>query len=144
MTRSDFIGSEFEWYAVDQDGFLAIFFSAGWGPVPDVVFDSFAAQKLIETWIGLSQISYPDANFQATSRRLFELGVFAYDWLDSFGPYRRFVNPEKPVALTDLHFSHQSIAFIHLPNVRFKDRIELIGSDIPSFTDVEDRLGTSS
>lgn len=50
--RSDFQGLEFDWFAVDSDGFVALMSSAGHGPIPDAVFERFDGQRHIEEFLG--------------------------------------------------------------------------------------------
>lgn len=102
MKRSDFAGLEFDWFARDADGFVALLSSAGWGPVPDAVFEHYEAQMSIERALcnlcGISELADIPRGFQALLHR----GLFAYDWHKTYGPYRRFGVPTTPTLATDL------------------------------------------
>ena len=41
------MGTEFDWFAADSDGFVALMSSAGYGSIPDCVFEHFAQQQQI-------------------------------------------------------------------------------------------------
>src|SRR5262245_38778142 len=45
--RSDYLGMELDWFAVDSVGSVALMSSAGHGSIPDFVFDHFDAQQTI-------------------------------------------------------------------------------------------------
>jgi hypothetical protein len=142
MTRSDLIGSEFDWYAIDRDGFIAVFCSAGWGPVPEVVFDHLEGQKSIGSEIKISNVPVPDIEFKATSSLLSEKGIFGYNWLNTFGPYRSFSQPTQPKTFFELRLGKEAeSALVKLPGVQFSGCLELQGKELPAFTDVNGRRG---
>lgn len=140
MTRSDFVGLEWDWFAADALGYVAIFSSAGWGPVPDVIFATMDAQKEIaerlSTLCGVANISdlvFTDPNLLATR------GIFAYDWHETFGPYRRIVFPLRPIAPEVLRSLPEPASLMQLPHLSFGRAAMIQESDIPSFTDVDTR-----
>jgi hypothetical protein len=140
MQRADFIGLEFDWFAVDSDGFLALFASAGWGPVPDAVFGCYENQRLIEARMYSLCGGAAHAPIQFNFEDLIPKGVFAYDWHQTYGPYRRVDLPLAPRTASDLGLSQSlKAALIPLSNLKFSNSPELKRKDIPSFTEVENR-----
>lgn len=103
-TRADFIGAEFDWFATDAAGCVALMSSAGYGPIPDCVFQKFEQQRQIEAW--LSQlIGFSTAgDLQRSKRALSKLGVYSYDWKHWKGPYRRLSFPLRPRRMAALEF----------------------------------------
>lgn len=103
----EFSGLEFDWLACDQDGFVATFSSAGFGPVPDAaiqIADSLREMldriKALPTTGGSTSISgrtEPD-DWIATAQR----GMFAFDWAHMRDRYQLEGLPSRPVHLTDI------------------------------------------
>jgi hypothetical protein len=100
--RSDFMGTELDWFAIDSDGFVAVMSSAGYGPIPDCVFERFDQQRRIEQFLtGLvGQQLMKDWDRMLLS--LSASGVFVYDWEHWEGPYRRQGAPSVPERIDDL------------------------------------------
>ncbi len=142
MPRSDYIGLEFDWYARDSDGFLAVFSSAGWGPIPDAVFEKFAEQNLLQKRLyTLCGKASPQNLISDDLVTLTACGLFAFDWKDTYGPYERIAIPERPVSVHDLDLDAGAASeLILIPNIHFRTFSSLSSSDIPSFTDAENRL----
>jgi hypothetical protein len=123
--RADFLGLEFDWFAIDSDGFIALISSAGYGPIPDLVFERFDEQRCIETYlsslIGLGLSS----DLLRVARTLSTAGVFSYDWEHWDGPYRRLGVPTRPIRFDKLGFSPElRIGFVELQD-HFSTAIEL-------------------
>ena len=103
----EFSGLEFDWLACDQDGFVATFSSAGFGPVPDAaiqIADSLrgvlARIKALPANAASTSISGrtdPD-DWIATARR----GLFAFDWAHTRDRYQLEALPSSPVHLNDI------------------------------------------
>jgi hypothetical protein len=103
----EFSGLEFDWLACDQDGFVATFSSAGFGPVPDAaiqIVDSLDEAldriKALPTTGGSTSISGrtdPD-DWIARARR----GLFAFDWAHMRDRYQLEALPGRPVRLDDI------------------------------------------
>jgi hypothetical protein len=88
----DRAGEEFDWFAADESGQVAIFATGGSGPVPaqvltDAVFhDELGDQIEVSGW-GTDEVwtSYARA------------GLFAYDWDERHHCYSRVAAPAQPV-----------------------------------------------
>ena len=102
-----FSGLEFDWLACDQDGFVATFSSAGFGPVPDAaiqiadslreMLDRIKALPATGDSTTISGRTDPD-DWIATARR----GLFAFDWDHMRERYRIEGLPSRPVHLNDI------------------------------------------
>ena len=100
--RSDFQGLEFDWFATDADGFVAFISSAGYGPIPDRVFEQFDEQRRIEEFLhNLIGVCMSD-DLCRVEQLLSAAGVFAYDWRRSEGRYRRSNMPIRPKSFDEL------------------------------------------
>jgi hypothetical protein len=95
-TRSDFYGTEFDWFATDSAGFVAWMMSGGYGPIPDAVFQQLDEQRALEEHLTkLSGYSTRDP-WRRMIWSLSVAGLFLYDWKYSTGPYRRVGFPLLP------------------------------------------------
>jgi hypothetical protein len=106
-------GTEFDWFAVDEIGDVAVFATGGIGPVPAQVrtdperHDALAELIDVSAW-GTSAVweSYSKA------------GLFAYDWNDPLGCYSRVAQPDRGVT-TD---TRSKLAALLLPRVELSFR----------------------
>ncbi len=85
-------GTEFDWFAVDKSGEVAVFASAGVGPVPSQGraaaedHDAIGEQIVVTGW-GTKTV------WESYAR----VGLFAYDWDDQRHCYSRVAQPDQPV-----------------------------------------------
>ncbi len=91
-------GGEFDWFAVDSDGYLAAFATAGYGPVPDSFFDLGLDSylKLVELVDDKLKGTLPihSGGFLPYSER----GLYAYDFRASeSGQYEIAEIPKTPL-----------------------------------------------
>jgi hypothetical protein len=95
MSTDDLVGIDYEWLAIDGDGHVGVFTSAGAGPIPrwfaddrawcDAVLDVVASLPARGTF----RLEVPDASTTPGLRdwkRWAEVGLFAYDWADIHRP----------------------------------------------------------
>lgn len=94
MERSDNVGMEFDWFAVDQDGNFALFATAGAGPVPEQVFDALDCHGDI-----LDDIPVVGWGTKHVWDSYARVGLFAYDWRDALGAYVRVAAPTQRLDL---------------------------------------------
>ncbi len=117
--KQELNGIDATWLAIDLAGNVAVFTTAGAGPVPASaivnVADSDSAIELLEEasdFTLLEKYARPDDFINYAKR-----GLFAYDWSDvhkplaqSTGCYRLVAKPTRPVSLTRLPLSFQALA----------------------------------
>ena len=106
VERRAFFGLEFDFLAVDDDDHVAVFSSAGYGPLPVAVLDEpEREQEAVEATELLPVVSRVSAADIGSGFELpfAERGLFAYDWEDTYGPYRRVATPETPALLGSMN-----------------------------------------
>jgi hypothetical protein len=81
-------GVEFDWFAIDQDGFIALFATAGSGPVPASVLASTSAYEAIG-----GSISVSGFGSSAVWQSYAQAGLYAYDWSGAQASYVRVAEP---------------------------------------------------
>ena len=105
----DIRGTEFDWFATDQDGHVALFATAGQGPVPGGVFEALDAHDTISESIPISGLGSV-----AVWRSYAEAGLYAFDWSESLGSYIRVA---EPVAGVDFKQAQAVAAIPGLPRL---------------------------
>lgn len=124
MKRSDMAGREFDWFGLDPNEHIAVFSTAGWGSVPDLVFLNLEVQKVAEALLG-DLVGYNlRSDWNEMLKSLSEGGVFFYDWEQSVGPYVRLVKPKRPISVRSLGISLPAIDGL----VRF-EKLSFAGSE---------------
>lgn len=123
--RSDFMGTEFDWFAADSGGFVALMSSAGYGPIPDRVFERFEQQQQIEEFFA-HLVGEPLMNdWTRMILSLSACGVFAYDWKHWDGPYQRQGMPSVPQRIDQLGFPPELQEALAIVPERFSTSAEL-------------------
>ena len=100
---NDVTGMEFDWLGVDREGFIALFSSAGFGPVPKAALDE--EQFLTNITGRVSKLPFLGACRSIGSHGVCtdwvsaaQRGLFAYDWVQGSGTYYRLVAiPSVPI-----------------------------------------------
>jgi hypothetical protein len=103
VDRKQLLGREFDFAFGDEDGHVALFSTAGYGPVPKAALMAKGVEALPEPeqvmLANLSEIGSVQsegrgpgqcAEWPALGRR----GVYVYDWRPHSGPYERIIVPE--------------------------------------------------
>jgi hypothetical protein len=85
--------TEFDWFAIDLDGRVALFATAGSGTSPESVRTSVEKHDAIGAALEATGWGTP-AVWQSYSR----VGLFAYDWSDPQGCYVRVAEPIVPLS----------------------------------------------
>ena len=120
MKRSEFLGLEFDWFATDTVGAVALMSSAGYGSIPDFVFEHFDSQQAVaQRFAALSGLP-EGSDLIRVAQALAILGIFTYDWQHWDGPYRRIALPARPANVSALGLEPQLLAaLVHLPDLQF-------------------------
>jgi hypothetical protein len=119
ITKADLKGLDCAWLATDDFGHVAVFTTAGEGPIPnsaltsvDSVEDLIAAISETTQYELLAELPRPDDFITFASR-----GFFAYDWFDihrtsikSTNCYDLLAKPLHPITLSELPVSFQNLA----------------------------------
>lgn len=128
------LGIEFDWLGVDRHGHVAVFTTAGYGPVPvgvnrhhadvDAALDQVRELPATGSARDLVRPDPPGGDYSdwdAYSAK----GFYAYDWQVWAGPYQRLSSPTVPVSLSELpaglravaHFAELPLSFAHEPEI---------------------------
>ncbi|WP_454831318.1 hypothetical protein [Pseudoxanthomonas wuyuanensis] len=103
----DIQGVEFDWFAIDRDGQVALFATAGHGPVPASVLDASDTHDAIGEAIAVSSLG-SIAVWQSYARA----GLYAFDWSEPQGSYVRVAEPS---AGAEFKQTHTVVAIPGLP-----------------------------
>lgn len=79
---NEICGREFDWFAIDKEGEIAIFSTAGEGGVPEVVVENFKVHDEISEMIEL-----PNWGSSEVWDDFSRLGLIVFDWDLPGGPY---------------------------------------------------------
>lgn len=105
MPQADLVlgGREFDWYACDLSGELALFSTAGSGSIPEFVFSSSVEYPLLDAFFSLDRGALrlvidrwgtPEALADIADR-----GFHVFDWDGEC--YRKIASPRRPQLLCD-------------------------------------------
>src|SRR5687767_7294422 len=102
-------GFEHAWLAVDVDGHVALFTTAGGGYVPpESLADADGYEAAIDEILAIAPFTRAlrepsiGAGLESTWRRMAERGCFAFDSDVLGGPYRLVAVPSEPVRVGEL------------------------------------------
>jgi hypothetical protein len=84
---------EFDWFAIDSEGNVALFASAGEGFIPEPVAINFPKHDSVA-----DSLSSPNTGSAAVWSDYANQGLFVFDWVLPGGPYERRVVPSAPIA----------------------------------------------
>lgn len=82
------LNQEFDWFATDAQGAIALFATAGHGFVPPAVVEFHVMHETVA-----GGIEYPSWGTGAIWDDAAQLGLFVFDWADPSGPYQRVATP---------------------------------------------------
>ncbi|WP_053982279.1 hypothetical protein [Marinagarivorans algicola] len=86
-------GREFDWYAIDSEGNLGLFSTAGEGFVPDYVINNVGLHDAISDSIDSSNWGNPEVFFDYC-----KLGFYVFDWDLPSGPYKKKCEPSNSIS----------------------------------------------
>jgi hypothetical protein len=138
--------SDFEWYAVDRKGQLAFLTSAGFGPVPLLVFRSQEVYyraagyfRSLPSRCGYTLFASGPYDWSCWIK-VAEQGLYSYDWNAPAGqyvpgyPYKIMTSPKEPLTVSGLPADVQSWISPIRFNVEFDTAMKL--SPELAFTEV--------
>jgi hypothetical protein len=115
-------GIEFDWFASDRDGHLALFATAGLGSFPASVNSSIEVHSNLADSIEVSNLGTTDV-WQSYSK----VGLFVYDWSEMQGCYVQVAIPAASVS-TELSTAILSITDLPKFDLSFAETKTLIQS----------------
>jgi hypothetical protein len=126
-------GFDIDWYAVDENGHVAVLTSNGQGPIPALVLeDQEVYDRVWDAFAALPRTGSASVAARAvTSHHVFheiaEKGLFPYDWVDpqrSSTAYELQATPSRPLPLAELALPaavKEWVQRFRLRGVRFQD-----------------------
>ncbi len=126
-------GIEFDWLGVDREGHVAVFTTAGYGPVPadvnqhladvDAAFDRVKELPVTGSADNIMQRSADGdySDWYTYSAK----GFYAYDWQVWDGPYQRLSTPTVPISISQLPAALLAIAHFAEFRMSFADEPEI-------------------
>lgn len=138
MTADDVKGWEYDWLAVDGDGHVACFSTAGGSHAPAGLLEHPAEHEAaIDALLAASptttatQAPVLPSSLTNPWKALAERGLFGFDGDVFGGPYRRVATPDRPARLADLPAAAIVAASrMQLPALRFLTCGDLQGEDL--------------
>jgi len=126
--RDQFEGREFDWFAIDANGNLGHFSTAGFGPVPTGILERFAeAEALPEEFLRLPITGEADGHLSGNISEWLEMarrGLYSFDWSHS-GQYRRAATPHVAAHISAVPARLAATSTLaKFPNVRFSELVE--------------------
>jgi hypothetical protein len=126
-------GIEFDWLGVDRQGYVAVFTTAGYGPVPVDVNQHLAEVDAALDRVGQLPVIGSAGNVVRRSadgdysgwHACSAKGFYAYDWQVWNGPYQRLSSPTVPVSVSQLPVELQAVARFAVFLVNFADEPEI-------------------
>jgi hypothetical protein len=126
-------GIEFDWLGVDGQGHVAVFTTAGYGPLPVNVDQHLADVDAALDLVGqLPVIGAADNVVRRSADGDYSCwyaysaqGFYAYDWQVWDGPYQRLSSPTVPVSISQLPVELQAVARFAVFPVNFADEPEI-------------------
>ncbi len=79
---------DFDWFATDPSGNVALFATAGQGFVPPTVVEFHVMHETVA-----GSIEYPHWGTDQIWDDAAALGLYVYDWVEPSGPYRQVAQP---------------------------------------------------
>ena len=94
-----FPGFEFDWFAQDAEGHVALFSTGGFAPVPRTVQAHYQGHDR-----AASSIEVPHWGSLSVWKDYARQGLYVFDWVPNVGPYLQLEQPEgeMPAALQHL------------------------------------------
>lgn len=138
-------GCDYEWLALDSEGYVAIFTSAGCAPIPTSILRQASDADLLSAAVRdlpikgkahmLAPLPRPDDYIYFSSR-----GLFAYDWRDLHrsshncsNAYEMLSKPEHPIRIDEFpeQFRH-ALARIRFDTLSFRSEEKIAPQSLVS------------
>lgn len=113
-------GREFDWFAIDSEGNIGLFSTAGEGVIPSEVMEAYSEHDKIS-----EQLESPNWGSSEVWSDYSALGLYVYDWSLHGGPYKKERAPSK-VMNTELKQKLLSLGSLHRFSVKFAEQKEIV------------------
>jgi hypothetical protein len=113
-------GREFDWFAIDCEGNIGLFSTAGEGTIPSAVMEAYSEHDKIS-----EQLESPGWGSSEVWSDYAALGLYVYDWSLHGGPYKKERAPSK-VINAELKQKLLSLGSLHSFSVKFAEQKEIV------------------
>ncbi|MCJ8351462.1 hypothetical protein [Moritella sp.] len=105
-------GREFDWFAIDSEGNISLFSTAGEGSIPCLVIESYAEHDDIS-----ERLDSPNWGCSEVWSDYAQLGFYVFDWNLHGGPYKR---EREPTSNMDTELKRKLMAMASIPSLPVK------------------------
>lgn len=104
-----YLGLERDWIAVNPDGQVGFFSTAGFGPIPENVLEEAFLERAFEAITDLPVVSdfelvCPSEGDITDWTSVAKRGIFAFDWNNSGKVFNLIVKPTSPILVESLEY----------------------------------------
>jgi len=129
-SRSQIQGYEFDWFAIDAEGRVGHFSTAGEGLVPKVVLEHITeTESLTEELLRLPVTGQASGQLPGNIKDWLEMarrGVYSFDWQHSNGAYRLAATPSSELQVAGLPEAlRASLSMVKFTTLRFRELTEV-------------------
>ena len=112
-------GREFDWFAIDCEGNLGLFSTAGEGLIPSLVIQTYAEHDDIS-----EILDSPNWGSSEVWSDYAALGFYVFDWNLHGGPYKREREPTSSMS-AELRAKLMAMASLPMLPVKFEELMEI-------------------
>lgn len=128
--RGQIEGYEFDWFAIDAEGRVGHFSTAGAGLVPKVVLEHIGeTEYLTEELLRLPVKGQATGHLPGNIKDWLEMagrGVYSFDWQHSNEAYRLAATPSSELQVTSLPGAlRAALSLVKFTNLRFRELAEV-------------------
>lgn len=122
--KEELEGREFDWFAIDNEGNIGLFSTAGEGTIPGPVMEAYSEHDDIS-----EQLESPNWGSSEVWSDYAVLGLYVYDWNLHGGPYKRERKPSK-VMSNELKTKLLSMGSLYSVPVKFSEIKEIASAQL--------------
>ena len=127
-------GLDVAWLGIDRDGYMGVFITGGWAPIPTVALrpGALPIAEIEQLILAMPRVSAAAVKVSAPDTSSFvnfaERGFFVYDWVDQcavpsgFGAYEIDAVPDNPIRIEAISGVLATAAMPRFWKLRFADR----------------------
>jgi hypothetical protein len=128
--RNQIEGYEFDWFAIDAEGRVGHFSTAGEGLVPKVVLEHITeTESLTQELLRLPVTGKANGHLPGNINDWLEMagrGVYSFDWQHSNGAYRLAATPSSELQVVGLPEAlRASLSMVKFTTLRFRELTEV-------------------
>jgi hypothetical protein len=138
--KKNYFGAEFDWLAVDREGHVGHFSTAGYGPAPLALTEHGKSQRAAFEYIKslpkkrpVVPLKFAGGGDLSDWQDMAKRGIFSFDHQDWQGPYQQMAQPlREPLRIDGLpEHVRAEIEVIRLEDVSFRWRVIVKPSEHP-------------